>query len=163
MSSARNTMPKLVICFIVMTMASAAMAQAPRSSVEVGASTGAPEFRDPKTGHLIKQEFGAWMLPDFRMLAKLKRLRGTKLDVFGYTKERKIERALIGEYEALIAELLGGLTAANHALAVRLASVPDDIKGYGHIKDAHLEKARRKQAELLHQWRNPQAMKIAAE
>ena len=119
--------------------------------------------RDPKTGHLIKQEFGAWMLPAFRMLAKLKRLRGTKLDVFGYTKERKIERALIGEYEALIAELLGGLTATNHALAVRLASVPDDIKGYGHIKDAHLEKARRKQAELLHQWRNPQAMKIAAE
>ncbi|HTG23620.1 MAG TPA: DUF6537 domain-containing protein [Reyranella sp.] len=60
-------------------------------------------------------------------------------------------------------ELLGGLTPANHAIAVKLASVPDDIKGYGHVKDAHLEKARRKQAELLNQWRNPQAMKIAAE
>jgi indolepyruvate ferredoxin oxidoreductase len=119
--------------------------------------------RDPKTGHLIKQEFGAWMLPAFKMLAKLKPLRGTKLDLFGYTKERKIERALIGEYEALIGELLGGLTPANHALAVKLAAVPDDIKGYGHVKDAHLEKAKRKQAELLHQWRNPQAMKIAAE
>jgi indolepyruvate ferredoxin oxidoreductase len=93
----------------------------------------------------------------------LKRLRGTKLDLFGYTKERKVERALIGDYEALISELLDGLTATNHALAVRLASVPEDIKGYGHVKDAHLEKARRKQAELLHQWRNPQAMKIAAE
>jgi indolepyruvate ferredoxin oxidoreductase len=119
--------------------------------------------RDPKTGHLIKQEFGAWMLPAFRMLAKLKRLRGTKLDLFGYTKERRVERALIGEYETLIGELLGGLTPANHAIAVKLASVPDDIKGYGHVKDAHLEKARRKQAELLNQWRNPQAMKIAAE
>jgi indolepyruvate ferredoxin oxidoreductase len=93
----------------------------------------------------------------------LKWLRGTKLDVFGYTKERKVERALIGEYEALISELLGGLSAANHPLAVKLASVPDDIKGYGHVKDAHLEKARRKHGELLHQWRNPQAMKIAAE
>jgi indolepyruvate ferredoxin oxidoreductase len=119
--------------------------------------------RDAKTGHLIKQEFGAWMLPAFRMLAKLKWLRGTKLDLFGYTKERKVERALIGEYEALVSELLGGLTAANHALAVKLASVPDDIKGYGHVKDAHLEKARRKQADLLHQWRNPEALKIAAE
>ena len=103
------------------------------------------------------------MLPAFRILAKLKRLRGTKLDLFGYTKERKIERALIGEYETLISELLGGLTPVNHALAVKLASVPDDIKGYGHVKDAHLEKAKRKQAELLNQWRNPQAMKIAAE
>jgi indolepyruvate ferredoxin oxidoreductase len=93
----------------------------------------------------------------------LKRLRGTKLDLFGYTKERKVERALIGEYETLIGELLGGLTPVNHALAVKLASVPDDIKGYGHVKDAHLEKAKRKQAELLNQWRNPQAMKIAAE
>ena len=119
--------------------------------------------RDPKSGHLIKQEFGAWMLPAFRMLAKLKPLRGTKLDPFGYTRERKIERALIGEYEALVDELLGGLTSANHALAVRLASVPDDIKGYGHVKDAHLERAKRKQAELLNQWRNPQALKIAAE
>ncbi len=119
--------------------------------------------RDPKNGHLLKQEFGAWMLPAFRMLAKLKRLRGTRLDVFGYTKERKIERALIGEYETLVSELLGGLTATNHALAVKLASVPDDIRGYGHIKDAHLAKAQRKQAEFLHQWRNPQAMKIAAE
>jgi indolepyruvate ferredoxin oxidoreductase len=119
--------------------------------------------RDPKTGHLIKQEFGSWMLPAFRMLAKLKPLRGTKLDLFGYTKERKIERALIGEYEALINELLGGLTPANHALAVKLASVPEDIKGYGHVKDAHLEKAKRKEAELLHQWRTPEAMKVAAE
>jgi indolepyruvate ferredoxin oxidoreductase len=93
----------------------------------------------------------------------LKRLRGTKLDLFGYTKERKTERALIGEYETLISELLSALTPANHALAVKLASVPDDIKGYGHVKDAHLEKAKHKQADLLHQWRNPQAMKIAAE
>ncbi|MDP2374300.1 indolepyruvate ferredoxin oxidoreductase family protein [Reyranella sp.] len=119
--------------------------------------------RDPKTGHLIKQEFGAWMLPAFGMLAKLKGLRGSKLDIFGYTQERKTERALIGQYETLVAELLKTLSAANHALAVKLASIPDDIKGYGHIKDTHLEKARKKEAELLYQWRHPEAMKAAAE
>jgi indolepyruvate ferredoxin oxidoreductase len=119
--------------------------------------------RDPQTGHLIKQEFGAWMLPVFRMLAKLKGLRGTGFDIFGYTKERKTERALIGEYEALVAELLNGLSPANHALAVKLAAIPDDIKGYGHVKDAHLVKAKQKEAELLNQWRNPEALKAAAE
>ena len=119
--------------------------------------------RDPKTGHLIKQEFGGWMLPAFKILAKLRFLRGTALDPFGHTQERKVERALITDYEALVGELLAGLTAHNHALAVRLASVPDDIKGYGHVKDANLEKARRKEADLLQQWRNFGATKIAAE
>ena len=119
--------------------------------------------RDPKTGHLLKMEFGPWMLPMFRLLAKLKGLRGTAFDPFGYTAERRVERALIGQYESLIDEVLGGLTVANHALAVKLASIPDDIRGYGHVKDAHLEKAKRKEADLLVQWRNPQALKQAAE
>ena len=87
----------------------------------------------------------------------------TALDPFGRTAERKAERALIGEYENLVAEILAGLTASNHELAVRLASVPDEIKGYGHVKDAHLAKARRKQDELLRLWRNPEAARIAAE
>jgi indolepyruvate ferredoxin oxidoreductase len=108
-------------------------------------------------------EFGPWMLPMFRLLARLKGLRNTAFDPFGYTAERKTERALIGQYESLIDEVLGGLTAANHALAIKLASIPDDIRGYGHVKDAHLEKAKRKEADLLAQWRNPQALKQAAE
>jgi indolepyruvate ferredoxin oxidoreductase len=119
--------------------------------------------RDPKTGHLLKQEFGGWMLPAFKVLAKLKFLRGTALDPFGHTRERKEERALIAEYEAVVGELLATLDATNHALAVRLAAIPDDIKGYGHVKDAHLAKARRKQADLLQLWRNPGALKVAAE
>ncbi len=119
--------------------------------------------RDPKTGHLLKQEFGSWMLPAFKVLAKLKFLRGTAFDPFGHTAERKLERALIGEYEAVIGEVLADLSPTNHDLAVRLASVPDDIKGYGHVKDAHLTKARRKQAELLQQWRSPAPARIAAE
>ena len=65
---------------------------------------------------------------------------------------------LNGEYE-----LLAGLTPVNHALAVKLASIPEDIRGYGHIKDANLDKAKRKEAELLAQWRNPAALKAAAE
>jgi indolepyruvate ferredoxin oxidoreductase len=119
--------------------------------------------RDPTTGHLKKLEFGPWMLPMFKLLAKLKGLRGTAFDPFGYTAERKLERALIGQYEGLVDELLSGLTAANHALAVKLAAIPDDIRGYGHVKDAHLAKAKRKEADLLAQWRNPQSLKQAAE
>jgi indolepyruvate ferredoxin oxidoreductase len=119
--------------------------------------------RDPRTGHLLKQEFGPWMLPAFRMLAKLKVLRGTALDIFGYSRERKTERALIGEYEEMVDELMAGLSAANHALAVELASIPDDIRGYGHVKDAHLAKARTKQAGLLARWRAPPALQQAAE
>jgi len=103
------------------------------------------------------------MLPAFRLLAKLKGLRGTAFDPFGYTAERRQERALIRDYEGLVDELLGGLSPANHSLAVKLASIPDEIRGYGHVKDAHLEKARRKWDNLLVQWRNPTALKQAAE
>jgi indolepyruvate ferredoxin oxidoreductase len=70
---------------------------------------------------------------------------------------------LIVEYEVLVGELLAALTATNHDLAVHLATVPDEIKGYGHVKDAHLARARRKQSELLQQWRNQVPAKIAAE
>jgi indolepyruvate ferredoxin oxidoreductase len=119
--------------------------------------------RDAKTGHLQKQEFGPWMLPVFRFLSKLKGLRGTAFDPFGYTAERKQERALIREYEGLVDELLGGLGSLNHSLAVKLASLPDDIRGYGHVKDAHLARARRKQQDLLAQWRHPPVMTQAAE
>jgi indolepyruvate ferredoxin oxidoreductase len=119
--------------------------------------------RDPKTGHLQKQEFGPWMLPVFRVLAQLKGLRGSAFDPFGYTPERKQERALIREYEGLVDELLGGLTPINHSLAVKLASIPDDVRGYGHVKDAHLAKARRKQQDLLAQWRHPPVITQAAE
>jgi len=119
--------------------------------------------RDPKTGHLQKQEFGPWMLPVFRFLATLKGLRGTAFDPFGYTAERRQERALIREYESLVDELLGDLSTLNHSLAVKLASIPDDIRGYGHVKDAHIAKARRKQQDLLAQWRHPPALTQAAE
>jgi indolepyruvate ferredoxin oxidoreductase len=108
---------------------------------------------DPNTGHPKKMRFGPWMMSAFALLAKFKFLRGSAFDVFGYTEERKTERALIGEYEKLVDELLGKLSADNHALAVQLASVPEDIRGYGHVKARHLAATRDKQAALLAKFR----------
>jgi indolepyruvate ferredoxin oxidoreductase len=119
--------------------------------------------RDPATGHLQKREFGPWLLPLFKGLAGLKGLRGTVFDPFGYTSERRRERQLIGEYETLVDELVNGLKPENHATAVKLASLPDEIRGYGHIKDGNTAKAETRKAELLAQWRNPPVLMRAAE
>jgi indolepyruvate ferredoxin oxidoreductase len=100
-------------------------------------------------GHLVKRQFGSWTLALFRILAKLRGLRGTPLDVFGRTAERRTERALIGQYEQTIRMLLPKLDAKTLSAAVALASVPEEIRGYGHVKEATLESARRKQSELL--------------
>jgi len=100
------------------------------------------------------------MLPVFSLLRRLKFLRGTKLDIFGYTAERRTERGLIAEYEALVDEVLGRLATDNHALAVELAALPDGIRGYGHVKDANLEKVRRKWADLLARYRGQQRAQV---
>lgn len=106
-------------------------------------------------GHLVKKAYGPWMMSAFRLLAKAKFLRGTAFDPFGRTEERRTERALIGEYEALIDEVLAKLTAGNRPLAVELASLPDGIRGYGHVKDNNLRAVRQKWNTLLAQWRSP--------
>jgi indolepyruvate ferredoxin oxidoreductase len=97
----------------------------------------------------VKQEFGPWMMKAFGVLAKLKGLRGTALDPFGHTAERKMERALIAEYRATVEGLLPKLTADNLAQAVAIASVPEDIRGFGHVKERNLKAAKRKEVELL--------------
>jgi indolepyruvate ferredoxin oxidoreductase len=107
-------------------------------------------------GHLIKKKYGPWILSAMRVLAKLKFLRGTAFDVFGKTEERRTERALIGEYEALVHELIGGLSVQKHALAVELANLPDGIRGYGHVKENNLKGVRVKWRDLLARWRSPQ-------
>jgi indolepyruvate ferredoxin oxidoreductase len=120
--------------------------------------------RDRATGHLKKQRYGAWMLRAFAVLAKLKFLRGTPLDLFGRSEERKLERSLIVEYEAMIGELIGALNRENHALAVELARIPEQIRGFGHVKLANLAAARQKQESLLEAFRSPPAPHaIAAE
>ncbi|HUN94176.1 MAG TPA: indolepyruvate ferredoxin oxidoreductase family protein [Burkholderiaceae bacterium] len=109
---------------------------------------------DPSTGVPRKIRFGGWIAPVFRVIASLRGVRGTALDPFGHTAERRAERALIGDYETLVDELLARLAPANHALAVQLASVPEDIRGFGHVKQRHLAAARTKRDNLLAQWRN---------
>jgi indolepyruvate ferredoxin oxidoreductase len=118
--------------------------------------------RHSETGELTKSEYRAWVFSAFKVLAKLKFLRGGRLDVFGYTKERRMERQLISEYEQIIGELLVSLSADNHALAVRIASIPEDIRGFGHVKERNIGKAKAKQSELLELFRSPQAAKAAA-
>lgn len=98
----------------------------------------------------------------FRLLARLKGLRGGPLDVFGRTEERRTERALIGEYRALLDELSAGLTAANHETAIALANVPDDIRGFGHVKENNLKAARGRWSKLLEQFRHPHSGQQAA-
>jgi indolepyruvate ferredoxin oxidoreductase len=105
--------------------------------------------RDPKTGVPRKVSFGPWMMSAFALLAKLKGLRGTTFDIFGYSEERRTERRLIADYEALLDEILAKLTPESHALCVALAAIPDKIRGFGHVKERHLKAAKAEEAALL--------------
>ena len=100
-------------------------------------------------GHLVKAEFGSWMWRAFKLLARLKGLRGTAFDVFGYTAERKMERALIQEYRDMIEALLPSLDAANHAAAGELAALPEQIRGFGHVKEKAVAEYRVRRQALL--------------
>ena len=104
---------------------------------------------DPVTGHPQKKQFGEWMFKAFKRLAGLKRFRGSSLDVFGKTEERRTERQLIEEYIQLLDQILARLSPVNHAAAVALASVPDEIRGFGHVKEKNLAAARELQAARL--------------
>jgi indolepyruvate ferredoxin oxidoreductase len=117
---------------------------------------------DPLTGEPKKMRFGAWMGAAFKVLAALKGLRGTALDVFGYTDERRTERALIREYEETLETLLAGLSPQNQATAVAIASLPEEIRGYGHIKQKSVAAARKKREDLLAEFRSPKKEKAAA-
>ncbi|HEY8068937.1 MAG TPA: indolepyruvate ferredoxin oxidoreductase family protein [Burkholderiales bacterium] len=108
---------------------------------------------DPRTGEPRKLQFGSWVLPLFGILARLKGLRGTAFDIFGRTGERRMERALIAEYEATVETLLQGLTRDNHALATEIASLPETVRGYGHVKAKSAAAARAKREELLARYR----------
>ncbi len=104
--------------------------------------------RNPETGLPEKRTFGAWMLKAMKVLAKGKTLRGTRWDIFGRTAERKAERALLADYESRIVRLLPSVTPANLPLAVGYANVPDIIRGFGHVKEANIARAKAKYAEF---------------
>ncbi|MFL6673356.1 MAG: DUF6537 domain-containing protein, partial [Massilia sp.] len=97
-------------------------------------------------GHLVKAEFGSWMWTAFRLLAKFKGLRGGAFDIFGYTEERKMERALIAEYRQMIEALLPALSTENYINAVVLASLPEQVRGFGHVKEKAVAAFRAKKA-----------------
>jgi indolepyruvate ferredoxin oxidoreductase len=106
-------------------------------------------------GRPRKRRFGPWMMPAFRVLAKLKRLRGTAFDPFGRSAERRTERRIIAEYEAMVSEIAERLTSGNHDLAVALARIPDMIRGFGPVKEAAVQKAEAEKAALLAKFRAP--------
>jgi indolepyruvate ferredoxin oxidoreductase len=108
-----------------------------------------------ENGHLVKQEFGPWMFGAFKLVAKLKGLRGTALDVFGYSAERREERRLVDEYFTTVEQLSAKLSRDNYATAVEIAQIPEQIRGYGHVKQAHLAKAKARRAELLGAFETP--------
>jgi indolepyruvate ferredoxin oxidoreductase len=104
---------------------------------------------DPATGRPRKISFGPWMLKLFGLLARMKRLRGTRLDPFGYGADRKAERKLVADYETLLDEIALRLRPDSYDTAVALASLPEQIRGYGPIKAAAIERAKLREAELL--------------
>jgi indolepyruvate ferredoxin oxidoreductase len=119
--------------------------------------------KDKVTGLPRKMTFGPWMLPAFRVLAKFRFLRGTAFDIFGYSEERRTERKLIADYEAMLAEIMDTLTPDNHHIAVGLAAIPEKIRGFGHVKARHLIAAKADEAALLDQFRSgrPGVLKAA--
>jgi len=118
--------------------------------------------RRSSKGELMKSKFGPATMWLFKLLAPMKGLRGTALDIFGKTEERRMERALIGEYRASIEEVLLRLSAANHELAVQIACIPEPIKGYGHVKERNVHAARERWAALMRDWRGEDAQQRAA-
>ena len=109
--------------------------------------------RDPVTGEPRKRAYGPWMGRVLGLVAKMRFLRGTAFDPFGRTSERRMERRLIEEYFETVEELLAGLRAENLGLAMEIASVPETIRGYGHVKARAIETAESEKAALLKRWR----------
>ena len=113
-------------------------------------------------GHLVKKQYGPWMMKAFGLLASMKSLRGTAFDIFGRTEERRTERALPIEYQQTISRLLPSLSSDNLAKAVAIAAIPEDIRGYGHVKERYLATAKAKQDSLLAEFHTVQSHSRAA-
>jgi len=108
-------------------------------------------------GHLVKKPYGPWIATAYRWLAKAKRLRGTPLDIFGYTQERRSERAAPAEFEALMRRVTRDLTTERLNTALALARLPQSVRGYGHVKEHNAAAARVRQQQLLADLAAPQA------
>jgi len=120
------------------------------------------EQNDPATGRPKKRTFGPWMLAALSVLARFKFLRGTKMDVFGYHKDRQEERALLAEYESTLETVLKNISKNNYDLCVEVLSLPDMIRGFGPVKEGNIKKARARHEEILSCLANDQPCKEAA-
>jgi indolepyruvate ferredoxin oxidoreductase len=118
--------------------------------------------KDPETGFLKKKEFGSWVLGAFKILSRMKFLRGTAFDIFGWTEERKMERQLIDDYRLLVEEIVDSVTESNIDLAKKLLSLPEEIKGFGHVKEANVAQVTASWQELLDQYRSSRQERKAA-
>jgi indolepyruvate ferredoxin oxidoreductase len=112
---------------------------------------------DPASGRMKKGEVGPWAMTAFRMMARLKFLRGTLLDPFRNSGERKLERRLIAEFEADVADLAQRLTPTSHPIAVRVVGAYETIRGYGHVKEASAEEAAKARASALNELKGGRA------
>jgi len=119
--------------------------------------------KDSETGQLLKKEYGPWVAKAFGTLAKFKSIRGTALDPFGYTAERRTERALIGEFEKTLETILSGLKSDNYAVAKEIAELPMNVRGYGHVKEAAIKTYRLESDHLMTAFHDPAQQTAAAE
>jgi indolepyruvate ferredoxin oxidoreductase len=119
--------------------------------------------RDPNTGELQKSAYGPWVFRAFKLLAALRGLRGTAFDIFGRTAERRMERQLIADYMAHLREIAAALTPENHALALEIARLPEQMRGFGHVKERNVKRAKEREAKLVAAFRAPMAPATAAE
>jgi indolepyruvate ferredoxin oxidoreductase len=117
---------------------------------------------DPATGRPRKRRFGPWILRVMPWLARMKRLRGTAWDPFGYSADRRLERRLTEDYRALVARLIRGLSPDNHAAAVEIARLTQEIRGFGPVKLASAESVRSRQQALLAEFESGRAASRAA-
>ncbi|WP_288023706.1 DUF6537 domain-containing protein, partial [Thauera sp.] len=110
--------------------------------------------KDAQTGELKKKAYGPWMLKAMRVLAKFRHLRGSMLDPFARSHDRKLDRELIADYERIVEEILVNLDQANVEAAIELAAIPDQIRGFGHVRERYVASARKRQAALLEDFRH---------
>ena len=104
--------------------------------------------RNKLTGMPVKKRYGPWMMTALKFLARMKILRGTVLDPFAHSKDRKLERQLIEEYQTVIAETIQQLHPDNYRIAVEVAAYPETIRGYGHVKQKSVQETRERVAKL---------------
>ncbi len=118
--------------------------------------------KDAATGHLVKKRYGPWMLKAMRLLARFKGLRGSLLDPFARSADRKLDRQLIADYERVVEELLAGLETSNLETAVAIASLPEQIRGFGHIRERYVDHAKMRESALLDAFRRKERPAAAA-